>query len=79
MSCISASVLRIGGISADTSRIGGINADVTRRNGINVSVSLLCEVGVSRFLKVLPKETQWISVTVPINYNVISNVEWRVL
>lgn len=76
---VCAAVAMIGGISANTSRIGGVNAAVTRRNGINVSASLLCEVGVARFLKVLPKETQWISVTIPIDYNVLSNVEWIVL
>lgn len=79
MSCISATVSRLGGIDASAARIGGIDAAASRVGGINVSVSLLCEVGVSKFLRVIPEEMQWITVTTPIEYDVLSNVEWRVL
>lgn len=79
MSCINASISRLGGINADVSRLGGIDASASRLGGISVSVSLLCDVGVSKFLRVIPEEMQWITVTTPVEYDVLSNVEWRVL
>ena len=79
MSCINATVRRLCGIDAAASRVGGIDAAASRVGGISVSVSLLCDVGVSKFLRVIPEEMQWITVTTPVEYDVLSNVEWRVL
>lgn len=78
MGCISVSVERLGGISASVGRIGGIGVAVARRGGINVSVGLVCDVGVSRYLRVLPEDIQWITVDTSIDYNVLSNTDWNV-
>lgn len=78
MSCINASVSRLGGINADVSRLGGIDASASRLGGISVGVSLLCEVDVSKYLRVTPEEIQWITITTPVEYNVWSNTNWNV-
>jgi len=78
MGCISVSVERLGGISASVGRIGGIGVAVARCGGINVSVGLVCDVGVIRYLHVLPEDIQWITVDTSIDYNVLSNTDWNV-
>lgn len=66
MSCISANISRIGGISAQANRMGGISANV----------SLVCDIDCGKYLRVEPQGVQWITITTPIDYNVISNIDW---
>ena len=78
MSCISVNTSRVSGISAQALRLGGISAQANRIGGISVSVGIVCDIGVGRYLRVIPKEAQWITIDNPIDYNVISSVDWTV-
>lgn len=78
MSCISVSTLRIGGIDASISRLGGIGVSMSRKGGISVTVGLVCDVGYGRYLRVIPEETQWITIDSSIDYSVLSNTDWEV-
>ena len=68
----------MGCINVSVNRLGGISATVARSGGINVSVGLVCDVGVIRYLHVLPEDIQWITVDTSIDYNVLSNTDWNV-
>ena len=75
---INAEVERLGGILASASRIGGITVGASRLGGINLTVGLVCDIGVGKYLRVIPQEAQWITVEMPIDYNVLSNTDWSV-
>lgn len=75
---INAGAERIGGISANASRIGGITVGASRVGGIKLTVGLVCDTGFGRYLRVIPQEAQWITVEMPIDYNVLSNTNWTV-
>lgn len=78
MGCISASSHRIGGIDASSERIGGIYAESERVGGISAEVSLVCCINKGVFLKVKPKETQWIDIYMPVDYEIHTPLEWNI-
>ena len=78
MSCISVQTKRNGGVSVAAVNKGGIFASSSRMGGISVSVGLVCDVGLQKFLRVTPESVQWITVEMPIDYNVESNVIWNI-
>lgn len=75
---IAASAIPLTGITAAAGRLTGIAASVEHRDGISVSTSLLCAVGASRYLRVVPQEAQWIDVDTSVTYAVTANVDWNI-
>jgi len=76
MGCISVSTRRLDGITASVERLDGISVSTGRIGGINVSVGLICEVGAGMYLRVEPKEVQWVDVNLSVDYSVYANVDW---
>lgn len=65
-------------ISVQTKRNGGVSVAAVNTGGISVSVGLVCDAGLQKFLRVTPESVQWITVEMPIDYNVESNVIWNI-
>ena len=66
-------------IRASIDRLGGVGKKTKRKGGVSLSIGLICEIDVGKYMRVTPKETQWINVDMSIDYNVFSNVEWELV
>lgn len=66
-------------VYASIDRLGGVDMQTKRKGGVSLSIGLICEIDVGKYMRVTPKETQWINVDMSIDYNVFSNVEWELV
>lgn len=58
--------------------IGCVSASARRIGGVTAYASLVCDVGTTSYLKVIPIETQWVDVEIYADYNVKSNEHWNI-
>lgn len=75
----SVDIRREGGMAVVAASRGGIGAGAVRRGGIRVSAGLVCTLNVSLYLRVQPKEVQWVDVWMPVDYEIQSNTDWNIV
>lgn len=82
MSCLNVNVkLLRNPLVLSTERIGGISANVSLASiPLSVRCSIVCSIKeLHNYIKVSPKEIQWITPEYGIVYNVLSDVDWIIV
>lgn len=78
MACIEASLARLDRVTVETARLERIAASLARLEGVTADVNLVCYIGGILYLRVTPKELQWVTEDMAAVYSVESNTNWNV-
>lgn len=68
----------VSGMKAQATLLGGMESRATLMGGMAVSFELTAVPALGRYLEVDKPEIQWVDMWNTVDYNVRSNVNWRV-